>query len=99
MPGSPCWKQGQLKVGDLITKVAQGDKEPVDIVGMRVDDAVKLIRGKKGTEVRLTVKKPDGSIVVIPIIRDGRPNERRQKFHNRTAVGSLPAIEARVHRH
>lgn len=70
VPGSPCWKQGQLKVGDLITKVAQGDKEPVDIVGMRVGDAVKLIRGKKGTEVRLTVKKPDGSIVVIPIIRD-----------------------------
>lgn len=70
VPGSPCWKQGQLKVGDLITKVAQGDKEPVDIVGMRVDDAVKLIRGKKGTEVRLTVKKPDGSIIVIPIIRD-----------------------------
>jgi carboxyl-terminal processing protease len=70
VPGSPCWKQGQLKVGDLIMKVGQGDKEPVDIVGMRVDDAVKLIRGKKGTEVRLTVKKPDGSIVVIPIIRD-----------------------------
>lgn len=70
VPGSPCWKQGQLKVGDLITKVAQGDAEPVDVIGMRVDDAVKLIRGKKGTEVRLTVKKPDGSIVIIPIIRD-----------------------------
>lgn len=70
VPGSPCWKQGQLKVGDLITKVAQGDAEPVDVVGMRVDDAVKLIRGKKGTEVRLTVQKPDGSVIVIPIIRD-----------------------------
>lgn len=70
VPGSPCWKQGQLKVGDLITKVAQGDGEPVDIVGMRVDDAVKLIRGKKGTEVRLTVKKPDGSSIIIPIVRD-----------------------------
>jgi carboxyl-terminal processing protease len=70
VPGSPSWKQGQLKAGDLITKVAQGEKEPVDIVGMRVDDAVKLIRGKKGTEVRLTVKKPDGSVVVIPIVRD-----------------------------
>ncbi len=68
--GSPSWKQGQLKAGDLIMKVGQGDKEPVDIVGMRVDDAVKLIRGKKGTEVRLTVKKPDGSIIVIPIVRD-----------------------------
>jgi carboxyl-terminal processing protease len=68
--GSPCWKQGQLKVGDLIMKAAQGDKEPVDMAGMRVEDAVKLIRGKKGTEVRLTVKKVDGSIIVIPIIRD-----------------------------
>lgn len=68
--GSPCWKQGQLKVGDLIIKAAQGDKEPVDMAGMRVEDAVKLIRGKKGTEVRLTVKKPDNSIIVIPIIRD-----------------------------
>ncbi len=68
--GSPCWKQGQLKVGDLIMKAAQGDKEPVDLAGMQVDDAVKLIRGPKGTEVRLTVKKPDGSIVVIPLIRD-----------------------------
>ncbi|GAB4139854.1 MAG: carboxy terminal-processing peptidase [Bacteroidia bacterium] len=70
VPGSPSWKQGQLKAGDVIMKVAQGDKEPVDIVGMKVDDAVKLIRGKKGTEVRLTVKKPDGEIIVIPIIRD-----------------------------
>jgi carboxyl-terminal processing protease len=68
--GSPCWKQGQLKVGDLIMKAGQGDKEPVDLAGMQVDDAVKLIRGKKGTEVRLTVKKPDGSVIVIPIVRD-----------------------------
>lgn len=70
VPGSASWRQGQLEVGDIILKVAQGDKEPVDIVDMRLDDAVKLIRGKKGTEVRLTVKKIDGSIVVIPIIRD-----------------------------
>ncbi|HLG03904.1 MAG TPA: carboxy terminal-processing peptidase [Bacteroidia bacterium] len=70
VPGSPSWKQGQLKAGDLILKVGQGDKEPVDIVGMRVDEAVKLIRGKKGTEVRLTVQKPDGTNIVIPIIRD-----------------------------
>jgi carboxyl-terminal processing protease len=68
--GGPSWRQKRLKPGDFILKVAQGDKEPVDIVGMRTEDAVKLIRGKKGTEVRLTVKKPDGSIVVIPIIRD-----------------------------
>lgn len=68
--GSPSWKQGQLKVGDLIIKVAQGNDEAVDIIDMRLDNAVKLIRGKKGTEVRLTVRKVDGSVIVIPIIRD-----------------------------
>lgn len=70
VPGSASWKQKELKPEDIILKVAQGDTEPVDVVDMRLDDAVKLIRGKKGTEVRLTVKKPDGRITVIPIIRD-----------------------------
>ncbi len=70
VPGSASWKQGQLKAGDLILKVAQGDGEPLNIVGMPTDDAVQFIRGKKGTEVRLTIKKPDGSILIIPIIRD-----------------------------
>ncbi len=70
VPGSASWKQGQLKAGDIILKVAQGATEPVDIVDMRLDDVVQLVRGKKGTEVRLTVKKTDESIVVIPLIRD-----------------------------
>jgi len=70
VPGSPAWLQGELQVNDIILKVAQGNEEPVDIVDMRIDDAVKLIRGKKGTEVRLTVKKVDGSIKLIKIIRD-----------------------------
>jgi len=68
--GSPCWKQGELEVGDKIIKVAQGDGDPVDVVDMRLDKAIEMIRGKKGTEVRLTVKKADGSIKIIPIIRD-----------------------------
>ena len=69
--GGPAWKQGELEPGDIILKVAQGDKEPLDIVGMRLDDAIKFIKGKKGTEVRLTVKKKiDGSTKVISIIRD-----------------------------
>lgn len=67
--GSPCWKQGDLKAGDEIIKVAQGDAEPVDIQGFDTEDAVKLIRGPKGTEVRLTVKKVNGAIQEIPIIR------------------------------
>ena len=70
VPGGPSWRGKQLQAGDLILKVAQGDQEPVDIIGMRTQDAVKLIRGKKGTLVRLTVKKPDGQIVEIPIVRD-----------------------------
>lgn len=70
IPGSPSWRQKELKPEDIILKVGQGDGEAVDVVGMPVNDVVKLIRGKRGTEVRLTVKKPDGSIVIIPIIRD-----------------------------
>ncbi len=68
--GSPSWKQGELKAGDLIMKVAQGSAAPVDIAGMDIDDAIELIKGKKGTEVRLTVKKSDGAVTVISIIRD-----------------------------
>jgi carboxyl-terminal processing protease len=69
--GGPAWIQGELEAGDIILKVAQGDKEPLDIVGMRLDDAIKFIKGKKGTEVRLTVKKKiDGSTQIISIIRD-----------------------------
>lgn len=68
--GSPSFKQGDLKAGDEIHKVAQGAGEMVDITNMEMDDAIDLIKGKKGTEVRLTVKKPDGSFMVIPIVRD-----------------------------
>ncbi|MCK5055800.1 MAG: PDZ domain-containing protein, partial [Candidatus Aminicenantes bacterium] len=70
IPGGPSWRQKELQPGDLILKVGQEEEEPVDIVGMRVVDAVKLIRGKKGTLVKLTVKRPDGQIKTIPILRD-----------------------------
>ncbi|MBP4139115.1 carboxy terminal-processing peptidase [Flavobacterium geliluteum] len=68
--GGPAWKGKQLEAGDLILKVGQGNTEPVDVVGMRLDDVVKKIKGHKGTEVKLTVKKVDGTIKVISIIRD-----------------------------
>jgi len=68
--GGPAWKQGELEVGDFIIKVAQDNGEPVDIVGMRLDDAIEYIKGKKGTEVNLTLKKIDGTIKVISIVRD-----------------------------
>ncbi len=70
IPGSASARQGLLGAEDIILEVAQGPKEPVEVTDMRLREAVRLIRGAKGTEVRLTVKKPDGSILVIPIIRD-----------------------------
>jgi carboxyl-terminal processing protease len=68
--GGPAWRGKELEVGDIFLKVAQGDNEPVDVVGMKIDDVVKKIKGPKGTEVRLTIKKTDGSIKVITLIRD-----------------------------
>jgi carboxyl-terminal processing protease len=70
VPGSASYRQGELEEGDVILKVAQAANEPVDIVDMRLDDAVKLIRGPKGSEVRLTVRKVDGNTKQISIIRD-----------------------------
>ena len=70
VPGGPAWRNKQLQAGDLILKVAQGKAEPVDVVSMSSSEVVKLIRGTKGTEVRLTVKKADGRVMVIAITRD-----------------------------
>ncbi len=67
----PAWKNGELKVDDEIIKVGQGNQEPVDVTGYSVTDAVKLIRGStKGSEVKLTVRRMDGTIKVISILRD-----------------------------
>lgn len=68
--GSPAWKSGQIQVGDIIIKVGQGGEEPLDMAGYDTEDAVKIIRGKKGTEVRLTLKKTDGTTKVVSLIRD-----------------------------
>jgi carboxyl-terminal processing protease len=70
VPGSASWKTKEVEAEDVILKVGQGKEEPVDVVDMSLRDAVKLIRGKKGSEVRLTIKKPNGLIKVVPIIRD-----------------------------
>lgn len=69
--GGPAWRANELEVGDQILKVRQSDEEkPVNIVGMRLDDAIKLIKGPKGTTVVLTLKKVDGTIEDISITRD-----------------------------
>ena len=70
IPGSASAKQGHLQAEDIILQVAEGAEEPVDVTDMRLSDAVRLIRGPKGSEVRLTVRKADGSKDIIPIIRD-----------------------------
>lgn len=69
--GGPAWRGNELEVGDLILKVRQEkEQEPVNIVGMRLEDAIKLIKGPKGTTVILTVKKVDGTTKDISITRD-----------------------------
>jgi carboxyl-terminal processing protease len=70
IPGGPSSLQGELQANDLIIKVTQEGEEPVDVVDWRIGDAVKIIRGKKGTKVTLTVRKPDGSQKDITITRD-----------------------------
>lgn len=69
--GGPVWRGEHLEVGDALIKVKQEDEEEaVSLVGMRVDDAVKLIKGPKGTKVTLTVKRVDGTIDEEVIERD-----------------------------
>ena len=68
--GGAAYKSGQIVVNDIIIKVAQGSGDPVDVSAYATEDAVKLIRGNKGTEVRLTLKKEDGTIKVVSLIRE-----------------------------
>ena len=69
--GGPAWRGEHIEVGDVLLKVGQEDElEPVSIVGMRIDDALKLIKGPKGSKVILTVKGVDGSIREETITRD-----------------------------
>jgi len=69
--GGPAWRGEELEVEDVILKVRQEkEKQAVSIVGMRIDDAIKLIKGPKGSKVILTVKKVDGTIKDITIVRD-----------------------------
>ena len=69
--GGPAWRDNILEKGDAILKVRQDDEEePVSILTMRLSEAVKLIKGKKGTKVHLTVKKVDGSISEVTVKRD-----------------------------
>jgi len=69
----PAKLSKKIKVGDRIVAVAQSNKPPVDIYGMPINKAVRLIRGPKGTEVRLTIVPsgaPDTAKQVVSIVRD-----------------------------
>jgi carboxyl-terminal processing protease len=62
VPGSPADKSGKLKVGDRIVGVAQGNGPFTDVLGWRIDDVVQLVRGEKGTTVRLDVIPGDAGV-------------------------------------
>ena len=69
--GGPLWKDKKIEEGDEIIKVGEPGKDPVNVIGMRIDDAIKLIKGPKGTVVELTVRrKVDNEIKTFPITRD-----------------------------
>ncbi|RNA61008.1 tail-specific protease [Chryseobacterium nematophagum] len=69
--GAPAWKSKQLSEGDKILKVKSKPKDDaVNVVGMLVDEAVRLIRGEKGTPVTLTIQKKDGTIKDVTMIRE-----------------------------
>jgi carboxyl-terminal processing protease len=93
VPGSPAYRQGQLQAEDLIVKVAEGEGEPIDVTDSRLRDAVRLIRGKKGTEVRLTIRKPQGTEMVVSIIRG--VVEIEETFVRSTVLDPIPGIDGR----
>ncbi len=67
----PAYRDKKLEVGDIILKFQEGNNEPIDVVGFQIIDYNKLVaKVKKNILIKLTVKKPDGSIKVIPIKKD-----------------------------
>ena len=70
LPGGPAQKSGQVEAGDIIVKVAQGADAAVELSGFTVQDAVKLIRGKKDSQVKLTLRKKDGTLKTLSLVRD-----------------------------
>jgi carboxyl-terminal processing protease len=90
MPGGPAMKSKQLKENDCIVAVAQSNQPPVDIVDMSLNKAVQLIRGPKGTEVRLTII-PAGEGAserkVLSLIRDEIPLE---EFAAKAKIVDMP---------
>lgn len=70
LPGGPAHKNGEVEAGDFIVRVAQGNEAPVELSGFTVQDAVKLIRGKLGTKVTVTLRKKDGTLKPVSLVRE-----------------------------
>jgi carboxyl-terminal processing protease len=70
VPGGAAWRQGQLDPGDLILSVASKGQEPIEVINMRIDEVVKMVRGPKGTVVTLRVRKATGLEEMVSITRD-----------------------------
>lgn len=92
IPGGPADKSGLLKKDDRIVAVAQGeDGEMVDVVGWRLDDVVQLIRGEKGTLVRLSIIPAESEVNMstkeIQLVRD------KVKLEDQAAQSEIILIE------
>ena len=82
--GGPAWKSNALAINDQIVKVAQGKEDNVtEVEGMSVKEVARLIRGEKGTVVRLYCRKGDGSIVAVTLVRE---EIRREEAGARSAI-------------
>ena len=88
IPGGPADIQGILKPEDRIIGVGQDKEEIVDVVGWRIDDVVDLIRGEKGSLVRLQISSPTDKQKVISIVRD------RVKLEDKSAQSEVLEIES-----
>ena len=88
IPGGPADLQGILKPEDKIIGVGQGKKEIVDVVGWRIDDVVELIRGKKGSVVRLAISTTADSQKIIEIVRD------RVRLEDKSAQSEVIEIQS-----
>jgi len=99
VPGGPADKSKQIKPGDKIIGVAQGEQEAVDVVEMKLNKVVQMIRGELNTEVRLTIipaKSVDGSETkVVSLIRDRI--ELKDQF-SKARIISLPDEKGRTRR-
>lgn len=92
IPGGPAEKSGLLKPKDKIIGVGKSESKIIDLVGMRLDEAVRLIRGPKGSEVYLQVQRGEGEsskIFVIKLIRD------KIKMADRAASSEIKTVNGK----